>query len=241
MKVLVNGGLNLSVLDGWWAEAYAPDVGWALGDGREHGDDPGWDVHEADALFALLEREVVPAFYERDERGVPTGWVARVRESLRRLTPRFSASRMVREYTERYYLPAAAADLSRREAGQRRPGAELETWRSHLAAYWGEIRFGQVRVETVDGRHLFQAHVYFGELDPEAVAVELYADPPDAGASPLREVMQRSGRLEGAVHGYAYTAQVPADRPSGHYTPRVIPFHPLASVPLEAAQILWYR
>jgi starch phosphorylase len=109
MKVLVNGGINLSELDGWWAEAYAPDVGWALGDGREHGDDPAWDAVEADALYDLLEREVVPEFYARDERGIPRGWVERMRESMARLTPRFSASRTVLEYAEQRYLPAASA------------------------------------------------------------------------------------------------------------------------------------
>ena len=71
MKVLVNGGLNLSELDGWWAEAYSPEVGWALGDGREHGDDPSWDAAEAEALYSLLEREVIPEFYTRDVRGHP--------------------------------------------------------------------------------------------------------------------------------------------------------------------------
>ena len=106
MKVLVNGGLNLSVLDGWWAEAYNPEVGWALGDGREHDDDPAWDAAEAEALYHLLEQEVIPEFYTRDENGIPTAWVARVRESMARLTPRFSANRTVREYTEQHYLPA---------------------------------------------------------------------------------------------------------------------------------------
>ena len=76
MKVLVNGGINLSELDGWWAEAYAPEVGWALGDGQEHGDDPAWDAAEAEALYDLLEREVIPEFYTRDERGIPGAWVA---------------------------------------------------------------------------------------------------------------------------------------------------------------------
>ncbi len=99
MKVLVNGGINLSELDGWWAEAYSPDVGWALGDGQEHGDDPAWDVIEAEALYDLLEHEVIPEFYTRDEQGIPTAWVARMRESMARLTPRFSSSRAVREYT----------------------------------------------------------------------------------------------------------------------------------------------
>src|SRR5260370_1263230 len=109
MKVLVNGGINLSELDGWWAEAYDPEVGWALGDGREHDDDPSWDAAEANALYDLLEREVIPEFYSRDENGVPNAWVARMRESMARLTPRFSTNRTVREYTERHYLSAASA------------------------------------------------------------------------------------------------------------------------------------
>src|SRR5262249_14211590 len=86
MKVLVNGGVNLSELDGWWAEAYSPEIGWALGDGKEHGNDPAWDAAEAQALYDLLEREVIPAFYARDVRGIPMGWVARMRESMPRLT-----------------------------------------------------------------------------------------------------------------------------------------------------------
>ena len=99
MKVLVNGGINLSELDGWWAEAYTPQLGWALGDGQEHGDDPAWDAAEADALYDLLEHEVIPEFYTRDEQGIPVAWVARMRESMAHLTPTFSANRTVREYT----------------------------------------------------------------------------------------------------------------------------------------------
>ena len=135
MKVLVNGGLNLSELDGWWAEAHAPEVRWALGDGREHGDDPAWDAAEAEALYGLLEREVAPAFYARDGRGVPRAWVERMRESMARLTPRFSANRAVREYTGRYYLPAAAA-YRRRAVDTGALGAELVAWRRGLARHW---------------------------------------------------------------------------------------------------------
>ena len=112
MKVLVNGGINLSELDGWWAEAYTPEVGWALGDGQEHGDDPAWDAAEAEALYDLLEREVIPEFYARDEQGIPTAWVARMRKSMASLTPRFSADRTVREYTEQHYLPARQPTVS---------------------------------------------------------------------------------------------------------------------------------
>jgi starch phosphorylase len=104
MKVLVNGGLNFSELDGWWVEAYAPEVGWALGDGKEHGEDPAWDADEADRLYTLLEREIIPEFYRRDDRGLPQGWIARMRESMARLTTAFSANRAVRQYTEQHYL-----------------------------------------------------------------------------------------------------------------------------------------
>lgn len=109
MKVLVNGGVNLSELDGWWAEAYEPEVGWALGDGKEHGEDPNWDAQEAQVLYGLLENEVVPQFYDRNAEGIPVRWLARVRESMARLTPRFSTNRMVREYTDNYYVKGAQA------------------------------------------------------------------------------------------------------------------------------------
>src|SRR5277367_2025268 len=107
MKVLPNGGLNLSELDGWWAEAYNAEVGWALGDGNEHGDDPAWDAAEASQLYDILEHEVIARFYDRDDNGLPGKWIAMMRESMARLTPEFSANRAVREYTEKYYLPAA--------------------------------------------------------------------------------------------------------------------------------------
>jgi starch phosphorylase len=109
MKVLVNGGLNLSELDGWWAEAYSPEVGWAIGDGQQHGEDPGWDAKEAETLYTLLEAEVIPEFYERDESGMPGKWLGRIRESVARLTPEFSATRAICEYTESHYLPASSA------------------------------------------------------------------------------------------------------------------------------------
>ena len=117
MKILVNGGLNVSEIDGWWDEAYTPEVGWALGDGHEHGDDPAWDAAEADRLYTLLEREVAPQFYERDSNGIPTSWLARIRASMSRLTPQFSANRAVRQYTEQHYLPGAASYARRAADG----------------------------------------------------------------------------------------------------------------------------
>ncbi|RPH61278.1 MAG: alpha-glucan family phosphorylase, partial [Acidobacteria bacterium] len=90
MKVLANGGLNLSVLDGWWAEAYSPGVGWAIGDGNEHGNDPAWDRADAEELYATLENHIIPEFYNRDEKGIPTAWVARIRERMAVINATFS-------------------------------------------------------------------------------------------------------------------------------------------------------
>ena len=189
MKVLVNGGLNLSELDGWWAEAYTPEVGWALGDGQEHGDDPAWDAAEAEALYDLLEREVIPEFYARDDKGIPTAWVARMRESMARLTPRFSANRAVREYTEQHYLPAAAA-YRQRTADKGAVGKQIVEWQHRLEQKWPALRFGEVKVETQGGQHVFEVQVYLNDLDPNAVRVELYADGVNGG-SPVRQEMKR--------------------------------------------------
>ena len=188
MKVLVNGGINLSELDGWWAEAYAPEVGWALGDGQEHGDDPAWDAAEAVALYERLEREVIPEFYARDEQGIPTAWVARMRESMAQLTPRFSANRTVREYTEQHYLPAAAA-YQLRMANKGAIGRQMVDWRHSLEQKWAALRFGEVKVETRGGQHVFEVQVYLNDLDPNAVRVELYADGV-SGGSPVRQEMK---------------------------------------------------
>ncbi len=239
MKILANGGMNLSELDGWWAEAYSPEVGWAIGDGKEHGDDPAVDAAEAEALYGLLERVIIPKFYQRDNRGIPTEWIAMMRESMARLTPVFSANRVVREYTEKHYLPGAAAYCNR--AAERGRGArEVIEWQRSLRQNWEHIRFGQFHVETRDGQHVFEVQVYLDDVYADAVRVELYADSADDDP-PFPQVMQRGHALLGSQGGYSYSASVPATRPASDYTPRVVPFRAGAVVPLEASQILWLR
>jgi glycogen phosphorylase len=239
MKVLVNGGINLSELDGWWAEAYTPEAGWALGDGQEHGDDPSWDAVEAEALYELLEREVVPQFYTRNGKGIPTAWVTRMRESMARLTPRFSTNRAVREYTEQHYLPAASAYRAR-AAHNGEIGMELVRWRHALEQKWNALRFGAVKVETDGGQHVFEVQVYLDDLDPYAVRVELYAVGVRDGVPVLQE-MKSVRRPAGMENGTVYRARVAADRPATDYTVRLVPHHEGAAVPLEAAHILWQR
>jgi starch phosphorylase len=237
MKMLVNGGINLSVLDGWWAEAYTPKVGWALGDGQEHGDDPAWDAREAEALYDLLENEVIPEFYTRDTEGIPRAWVARMRESMACLTPRFSADRAVREYAEKFYVPAAAA-YHDRAADKGAKGAAIVDFRKTLEQHWAALRFGE-RTSVITGDQLvFETQLYFGDLDPESVRVEIYAEGQN-GAPPERVEMRRLRHLVGNINNFAYSISVPAVRPACDYTVRAIAHYEDIAIPLENAQILW--
>jgi len=238
MKVLVNGGLNLSELDGWWAEAYSPEVGWAIGDGQEHGDDPSWDAIEAEALYALLERDVVPEFYARDESGTPRQWVARMRRSMARLTPSFSANRVVRQYTDERYISAAAA-FRRRDENLGSSGADLLTWQADLAKHWSSLRFGSATVHQQGNQYLFEVQVLLNGMSSEAVRVELYANGENE-SGPITQTMSRGEPLAGAATGFTFTAAIPVNRPAADYTPRLVPQHQGALVPLEAPFILWH-
>jgi glycogen phosphorylase len=237
MKVLVNGGLNLSELDGWWAEAYSPELGWAIGDGKEHGDDPNWDRQEAEAVYSLLEREIIPQFYTRDEHGIPRAWIARIRESMSRLTPQFSTNRVVRQYTEEHYLQAAAA-YGDRASKHGSLGSEILQWRKEIEQHWDGVHFGSATVEQKNQRYLFRVQVFVDDLNPDAIAVELYAEGKD-GESVVQR-MNRSERLAGSANAFAYSAEIPATRAIADFTPRVVPYHSKALVPLEAPFILWH-
>jgi glycogen phosphorylase len=238
MKVLANGGLNLSELDGWWAEAYSPQVGWALGDGREHGDDPGWDAAEATALYDILETQVIPAFYTRTADGLPSEWLAKVRHSMTTLTARFSANRAVRQYTTDYYVPAAEAYINR-EVDRSALGIRLVDWRRQLELEWQSVSFGDLQTETRDGQHNFQVVVILGRIAPDAVLVELCADEPESAT--WRHPMVMENKLPDREGSYVFSAQVPAMRPAGDFTPRVIPYFSGVAVPLEMPLILWHH
>jgi starch phosphorylase len=239
MKVLVNGGLNLSELDGWWAEAYSPEVGWALGDGQEHGEDPAWDAKEAEALYERLEQEVIPEFYARNQSGIPSAWVARMRESMAKLTPRFAASRAVQEYTEKHYIPASVAYRAR-SADKGAESQRLVDWRSAQAQRWAGIHFGAVAVENAGDHQIISAEVFLGETGQDAVRVELYADG-TGGGDAVRVEMEHLHAPACPGGSHAYRAAVPSSRPAAEYTARVFPHCEGLSVPLEAGWIVWQR
>jgi starch phosphorylase len=237
MKVLINGGLNLSALDGWWAEAYTPEVGWGFGGPREGVDEATRDRLDAEALYAILEDRVVPAFYERNGSGIPTAWTKRMRQSMATLTPQFSSNRMMREYVQQYYLPAAEAFLER-AANDGARGFELARRLTELSRTWTGLRFGKLTVTSQNGSHLFEVEVVCGLIDKADLLVELYAEDVQ-GKAPERWAMTAGEPVAAKQGSWLYRVSVPASRPASDYTPRIVPHLAGLSVPLESALILW--
>jgi glycogen phosphorylase len=236
MKVLVNGGLNLSTLDGWWEEAYRPDLGWAIGEAWRS-DPAEQDRSDADRLYTLLEREVIPEFYDRDPTGVPRTWVARIRRSMTDLTLPYGASRMVREYLTKAYLPAAQA-LRERVADDAAAAKAMAAWDRKLRRGWAGVHIGNTDfVQQQDGRDV-SVPVYLGEIDMADIRVEIYAGQTDAAPAEVT-VLSPAGAIPGATSGRLYRGRIAGTRPADNYTVRVIPSHQGVRVPAEMALIRW--
>lgn len=243
MKVLVNGGINVSELDGWWAEAYSSEYGWALGDGQEHGNDAQVDSLEAEALYSLLEQHIIPEFYHRDEEGVPVNWIKRMRSSMAYLTPQFSASRALGEYTEQLYLPAAA-EFRARSARKGALAKRIVTWQQQLKKEWKSLRFGEMQVETRDKEHHVEVLVYLNGVDPNAIRVELYADvikteqTSRAADVYIMQPIEPSLSKEGSI---TYRVSVDDSRSIHDFTSRIVPRFEGVATPLEVSFIHWQR
>lgn len=237
MKVLVNGGLNLSELDGWWDEAYSPEVGWTFGDRQEITDDALHDREDAERLYTILENEIIPLFYKRNEQGLAIEWVRRMRSSMAQLTFQYSSIRSLQEYTEKYYHPAASL-YQKRLTNRGEEGNKIGEWQTFINDHWKGIYCGNPDIQKKDGCYEFSVPVFLNGLNASEVSVELYANGINNSA-PLKQRMIINPKHEnGAV---IFCATVPADRPSHHYTPRILPVNPLVSIPLECSNILWQR
>jgi starch phosphorylase len=235
MKVLANGGLNISSLDGWWAEAYEPGVGWALGDTSERGIEG--DAHDAEELYRLLEEQVVPLFYKRDDDDIPRDWLKMMRTSMTQLTARFSSNRMMREYIEGLYLPAAAS-LAARQADKGVLAHELLTWNKELQQHWHEVHVGNVQISADNTGFWLEIAVYLGGLHPDTIAVQMIADASNNHTAAVIN-LDLSRVLEGATHAYLYHGRLPVTRPIEDFTARIIPSHPQAWIPAENPLIYW--
>jgi starch phosphorylase len=238
MKILVNGGLNLSELDGWWEEAYASELGWAIGEKAHHGEQEQ-DALDADALYATLERLVLPEFYDRDAGGIPRAWLARIRRSMAALTPRYCSTRMVHEYITKAYLPAVQA-LRERLGTAAELAKRIALWDRRVRRAWTSLHIGVPTAARMDDSLTFTVPVYLGEISSDDVHVEIYADPREQGAPEIIE-LARGEQIAGTVNGYIYAGRVRSMRPAENYTVRIVPYHPGVRIPSELALILWQK
>ncbi|MBI2892654.1 MAG: alpha-glucan family phosphorylase [Deltaproteobacteria bacterium] len=245
MKAAANGALQLSVLDGWWSEAWQPGVGWAIGRGEEWADSEYGDQVEANALYDLLEKEVVPAFYERDLDGVPRSWIACVKRSVRSIVPAFNTNRMVKDYAESLYLPAFERH-TQMKAETYRGAMGLFAWKERVRAAWPAVQVAEVRerdgTEVAIGGSLgVEAVVQLGGLQPSDIVVETFTGKLD-GRSDLGEPDAIQMALEEDLGGgrFRYAGQIRCRATGAHaYTVRVVPYHPALSHKLEVGLVRW--
>ena len=239
MKSALNGGLNLSIRDGWWDEWYDGENGWEIPTADGLADETRRDDLEAAALYDLLEQSVAPKFYDRDEHGLPTRWVEMVRHTLIALGPKVLASRMVRDYTEKYYAPAAQSLRKTVEPGAAGEpfGAarELAAYRERTALAWPKIQitdvdsYGLPDTPLLGSELTLTATVQLAGLRPDEVVVQAVlgrVDATDALVDPVTVSMQHTGAADGGKEIFSTTAPLPVAGPVG-YTVRVLPHHPL--------------
>ncbi len=252
MKGPINGAINLSILDGWWVEACQmnPQAGWAIGTDQEHPNDEYQDHMDSESLFELLEKEVIPEFYERGADNLPRKWTARMKQSMKTCCAYFNTSRMVQQYAETSYMPAS--NMCLKLLGEHGQGAkDLAKWKERVGGDWDKVWVFDVKANNEEpmkaGSTLeVEANVSLGPLNPEEVTVELYYGPLDASGSiapPMRNPMTKVRTQEKVapaypIHTYA-TKVMPQGSGQQGFAIRVLPRHPNVELRMEPGLIRW--
>jgi starch phosphorylase len=258
MKAAINGALNMSTLDGWWCEGYTPEVGWVIGAGESYKNADYQDMVESQAIYNILENEIVPLFYTRSADNLPRAWIHRIKNSIKSITPRFNTHRMVSEYTQRFYNPAAAKWRYLTAEAVARAKA-LSMWKSNMRKAWPEFAIKDVQIQIKDAEKSRQlnpkqpqleigsklsvrALVKLGKVDTDDVSVELYHGPVDNwgnikdGSAVKMEYNEASGH--NGEHWFA--GLIPCGAPGRHgVAVRILPRHDDLVNPYELGLILW--
>ncbi len=233
MKVVYNGGLNCSILDGWWAEGYDPSVGWAIGNGEEY-PEYEWDHQdfvESEALYNILEHDIIPLFYDRGRDTVPREWIGKIKNGFHKLAPFFTTHRMVQQYTDALYMPANERS-QQLTAGNMEAGLAYAAWCKKIAAGWDKIKIGKVDVSDqsikVSADLSVEAEVNLGKLTPDDVRVQLYYGPLSTRGE-IGEVgeavdMQPVGAAENGSYRFATRVAYHTSGERG-ISVRVLPYH----------------
>ncbi|MGJ3238411.1 MAG: alpha-glucan family phosphorylase [Anaerolineae bacterium] len=246
MKVIYNGGLNLSILDGWWAEGYNPNVGWAIGAGEEYGEDDWKDQDriEALAIYNIIENDIVPKFYNRGRTGLPRDWMAMVKNSIRELAPFFNTNRMVQQYTRQFYMLNYNRTQEMREDNMA-SGLAYADWRQNIERIWHQVTVNTVNLEgksaNVGAKATVTARVYLGELSPQDVKVQLYVGSLDTRGDIMDGQAQNMDVLEEQEDGtYTFQTTYKYTRSGDHgISVRVVPDHPYMHTNFQPKLISW--
>jgi len=246
MKCAPNGGINLSVLDGWWHEGFNGNNGWAIAAEISDGTVEFQSAVDANSLYQLLENQIIPLYYAKPDGKLPLAWLQLMRESIRSVTPVFNTHRMVKEYTERLYIPAARSHENFAQNGCE-PATQLSQWKARMRKDWPQVRIHNVQVGNKDRQNIFvgeslqvSAHVYLGDVDPNHVRVEAYHGEADNGGikNPSVSVLNASGR--NGDGSYLYQGSVPASETGAYgFSVRVVPTHPHLMQSHELRLIAW--
>ncbi|HSR10784.1 MAG TPA: alpha-glucan family phosphorylase [Thermodesulfobacteriota bacterium] len=244
MKAAANGALNMSILDGWWAEGHQPGLGWAIGSGEEYDNPDVQDFVESQAIYDLLERYAVPLFYQRGRDNVPREWIGMMKNSLLNLVARFNSHRMLQDYIQQLYLPSAL-NWKKMEAENFKAARDFQAWIGRVRERWPQIRILEKRADTrtplqFGGALKVDVHLQLGGLSPQDLAVHLYYGPVDSKAELLdRETIRLSGSSQESGRT-VFRGEIPC-RSVGRFgfRVRVLPYHPLLANPHSLGLILW--
>jgi len=245
MKATLNGAINVSTLDGWWDEAYNPSIGWAIGRGEEYSDEEYQNEVESNALFDLLEKEIIPLFYTRGADDLPRGWISKMKSAMKAIGPEFNTNRMVCQYTEEMYLPAFQRTRSLMENNLER-AKKLAAWKQNIRAHWNELKIIDVKLDhtgklSVGASCKISAILDLGKLSPNDITVEIYYGNVDAKGeifSPKTSIMEYSRKNEKGLDEFVGTIKFETSGRIGH-TVRVLPKHPDMDNPFREGLILW--
>jgi starch phosphorylase len=246
MKAAANGVLNMSILDGWWDEAYSPGFGWAIGRGENYDDPTYQDQIEAEAIYNLLEEEIIPLFYDRGVDKMPRKWVAQMKESIVNLCYFFNTNRMVQEYTERFYIPVSRRYQQFLSNGLT-DAKKLSAWKENVQKYWPKIKIesvttGPLNDLTVNVQLAVQSVINLGNITPDDVTVEIYSGKVDALDRIIAPETTKMDLVRSLGDGrYLFEGRCASCQKSGNYglTIRVLPFHPFLATRFLPGLILW--
>lgn len=246
MKAAANGALNFSTLDGWWDEIYNPDLGWAIGDRKSYDDENYWDKRDADTLYNILENEIIPAFYKRDQDGLPRSWIRKMKNSMTQICPIYNTHRMLRDYMVEMYNPAAERSL-KLSGDNLKLASELANWKYKMRLHWKQIRFIRVESGTTDGLSVtsklqIKAEIGLGEIRPDDVELQILFGRLDSDGH------IRDGELETmqvvnseSSPNYLYEGEISGwESGLNGFTLRIIPCHPALANPFEDGLISWH-